>query len=81
MLGAGLVSNIAFSATFVKLMKYQPPHHQGEFLPNLLGLQSSKEIALLAFEGFLKAEIVLTEALTKKLNLMPPTFLKSTNWL
>ena len=47
-------------------MKYELPDSQGEILPNLPGLKSSEEIALAEFEGFLKAEIVLTEALTKR---------------
>lgn len=47
-------------------MKYESPDSQSEILPNLLGLKSSEEIALSEFEGFLKAEIVLTEALTKR---------------
>lgn len=47
-------------------MKYELSGSQGEILPNLLGLKSNEEIALSEFEGFLKAEIVLTEALTKR---------------
>lgn len=47
-------------------MKYELPDSQGEILPNLLSLKSSEEIGLSEFEGFLKAEIVLTEALTKQ---------------
>lgn len=47
-------------------MKYEPPGSQGAVLPNLLGLRTSEEIALSEFEGFLKAEILLTEALTKR---------------
>ena len=35
-------------------------------MPNLLGLKTREEIALSEFEGFLKAEIILTEALTKR---------------
>jgi cell filamentation protein len=45
-------------------MKYQLPGNQGEILPNLLNLKSAQEIAISEFEGFLKAEILLTEALT-----------------
>ena len=39
---------------------------EGEILPNLLGLKSAEEIALSEFEGFLKAEIVLTEDLSTR---------------
>ena len=35
-------------------------------MPNLLGLKSAEEIALSEFEGFLKAEIVLTEDLSTR---------------
>jgi len=47
-------------------MKYQLPDNQGEILPNLLNLKLAHEIALSEFEGFLKAEILLTESLTKR---------------
>lgn len=47
-------------------MKDELPNSKGELLPNLLGLKSNAEIALSEFEGFLKAEIILTEALTKR---------------
>lgn len=47
-------------------MKYDSPINQSEILPNLLGLQSVKEIGISEFEGFLKAEIQLTESLTAK---------------
>ncbi|MBS4028793.1 MAG: Fic family protein [Ignavibacteriales bacterium] len=47
-------------------MKYQLPEHQAEILPNLLRLKTSEEIALSEFEGFLKAEILLTERLTNR---------------
>lgn len=47
-------------------MKYQVPDSQGEILPNLLGLKSLDEIALSEFEGFLKAEILLSESLTSR---------------
>jgi cell filamentation protein len=43
------------------MMKYQLPGDQGEVLPNLFGLNTPEEIALSEFEGFLKAEILLTE--------------------
>ena len=45
-------------------MKYNLPNDQSEILPNLLGLKSSEEIELSEFEGFLKAEIQLTESLS-----------------
>lgn len=45
-------------------MKYKAPGDQGEILPNLLGLTKPDEINASEFEGFLKAEIYLTEHLT-----------------
>lgn len=52
-------------------MKYQTPNTQNEILPNLPGLTQLEEILLFEFEGFLQAEIILTEELTArtKLNL------------
>lgn len=47
-------------------MKYDSPGSQIEILPNLLGLQSVEEINLSEFEGFLKAEIQLTENLSSR---------------
>ena len=47
-------------------MKYELPENQGEILPNKLGLKTIKEIGLSEFEGFLKAEIIFTEALSSK---------------
>ena len=47
-------------------MKYNIPNHQNEVLPNILGLVSHDEIALSEFEGFLNAEIILSESLTKR---------------
>src|SRR5688500_10914176 len=47
-------------------MKYQLPNNQGETLPNLLGLENPEEIVLSEFEGFVQAEIILTEALTNR---------------
>jgi len=44
-------------------MKYDSPTNQSEILPNLLGLQTVEGIGLSEFEGFLKAEIQLTESL------------------
>ena len=45
-------------------MKYDLPDSEGEVLPNLLGLTTWEEIGLAEFEGFVRAEILLTEALT-----------------
>src|ERR1035437_8105782 len=45
-------------------MKYDSPNNQNEILPNLLDLKSQGEVVLSEFEGFLKAEIQLTETLT-----------------
>ncbi|WP_145858985.1 Fic/DOC family protein [Pedobacter suwonensis] len=45
-------------------MKYQIPNDQNEVLPNKLGLTSLTDINLSEFEGFLKAEIILSERLT-----------------
>lgn len=47
-------------------MKYDLPDNQAEILPNILKLTSTEEIALAEFDGFLKAEIVLSEQLTSK---------------
>lgn len=47
-------------------MKYDSPTTQSEILTNLLGLQSTEEINLSEFEGFLKAEIQLTENLSTR---------------
>ena len=47
-------------------MKYDFPDNQNEILPNIPGLKSVEEIELSEFEGFLKAEIQLTERLTGK---------------
>lgn len=45
-------------------MKYNLPNNQSEVLPNLLHLTSAEAIGLAEFEGFLGAEIQLTEKLT-----------------
>lgn len=45
-------------------MKYETPESQSEILPNLLSLTNPEDIAISEFEGFLKAEIVLTEKLS-----------------
>ena len=47
-------------------MKYDLSDSEGEILPNIPGLKSASEIGLAEFEGFLKAEIVLTEKLNAK---------------
>ena len=47
-------------------MKYQLPNNQSEILPNKMGLNSVADIALSEFEGFLKAEILLSESLSKR---------------
>ncbi len=44
--------------------KYQAAANESEILPNLLGLTDAPAIGLAEFEGFLRADIVLTEALT-----------------
>ena len=51
---------------FALAMKYKTPDSQNEILPNLLGLISAKDVAYSEFEGFLKAEIILTESLTSR---------------
>lgn len=43
--------------------KYRTSSQESEILPNLLGLTDANAIGLAEFEGFLKAAIVLTEAL------------------
>jgi len=45
-------------------MKYQISNNQSEILPNKLGLKTAEDIALSEFEGFLSAEILLTEKLS-----------------
>jgi cell filamentation protein len=45
-------------------MKYNTPNSQDGILPNLLGLNSLQEIGLSELEGFLRAEISLSENLT-----------------
>ncbi|WP_206170623.1 Fic/DOC family protein [Spirosoma pollinicola] len=43
-----------------------PAGNHNEVLPNLLGLKSAEEIGLAEFDGFLRAEIYLTERLTNR---------------
>lgn len=47
-------------------MKYNTPNNQNEILPNLLNLGTEEGISLSEFEGFLKAEIMLTEKLSSR---------------
>jgi len=47
-------------------MKYQTSYDQNENLPNKQGLLNKDEINLAEFEGFLTAEILLTDKLTSK---------------
>jgi cell filamentation protein len=47
-------------------MKCQTPPNQDEILPNILGVTTAGEIAISEFEGFLKAEILLTEKLSTR---------------
>lgn len=47
-------------------MKYNIPNNQSEILQNKLGLKKPKEIELSEFEGFLQAEILLTEKLSSR---------------
>ncbi len=49
-------------------MKYKSLDSEDELLPNLLGLVTQEEIGLSEFEGFLKAEIMLTESLSSRTN-------------
>ena len=44
--------------------RYDTNREESQCLPNLLGLTSAEEIAAAEFEGFLTAEITLTEQLT-----------------
>lgn len=46
------------------MSKYTTNGEENEYLPNLPGLTNSEEIAEAEFEGFLMAEIILTEQLT-----------------
>ncbi len=43
--------------------KYRTPSDENELLPNLLGLTQASDIGLAEFEGFLRAEILLSEVL------------------
>ncbi len=64
-----LVIGVSFffeNITFVGIMKYNTSDSQSEILANLLGLTSVKEVGYSEFEGFLKAEIMLTEALSSR---------------
>jgi cell filamentation protein len=47
-------------------MKYDTPNNQTEILPNILGLISAKEVFLSEFNGFVDAELIFTESLTKR---------------
>ncbi len=47
-------------------MKYDIPEEQAEILPNKLGLTKAEDIAISEFDGFLEAEILLTESLGSK---------------
>lgn len=47
-------------------MKYDIPKGQAEILPNKLGLKKAEDIAISEFDGFLEAEILLTESLGSK---------------
>ena len=44
--------------------KYCASANESEILPNLLGLTDATAIGLAEFEGFLRADIVLTESIT-----------------
>lgn len=46
------------------MSRYTTNEEESQCLPNLLGLSNSEEIAEAEFEGFLMAEIMLTEQLT-----------------
>lgn len=48
------------------MSKYRLQKNESEILPNLLGLNSKEEIDRAEFEGFLFAELFLTENLTSK---------------
>lgn len=47
-------------------MKYDLPDEEGEVLPNLLGLTNAREVGDAEFEGFLRAEILLSQSLTEQ---------------
>ena len=46
------------------MSKYTTNEEESQYLPNLKGLTRQEEIAEAEFEGFLMAEIMLTEQLT-----------------
>jgi len=47
-------------------VKYDLPDEEGEVLSNLLGLTTAGEVAEAEFEGFLQAEILLSQSLTER---------------
>ncbi|MCT2561902.1 Fic/DOC family protein [Chryseobacterium herbae] len=47
-------------------MKYEVSRDESEILSNKLGLKSLEEIGIAEFEGFLQAEIILTESLQSR---------------
>ncbi|PIF46692.1 cell filamentation protein [Chryseobacterium sp. 52] len=47
-------------------MKYEIPREESEILPNKLGLKTLQDIGVSEFEGFLQAEIILTESLRSR---------------
>jgi cell filamentation protein len=47
-------------------MKYHTPADQDEILPNIPGYKTLEEITISEFEGFVSAEIILTERLTQR---------------
>ena len=47
-------------------MKYDLSNEEGEVLPNLLGLTTAWEVGEAEYEGFLRAEILLSRSLTDR---------------
>lgn len=54
------------------MAKYRASKNEGEILPNLLGLTDTAAVGLAEFEGFLRADILLTEALTPAIRFTLP---------
>ena len=58
------------------MAKYRAADDESEILPNLLGLTDPTAVALAEYDGFLEADIALTEALTPKTTFTLPYLLK-----
>ena len=57
---------ICSSYNLVAMNKYTTNKDESEILPNLLGLLTAEDIAASEFEGFLYAELFLSDKLSKR---------------